>query len=78
MFPGVADCAGKPPICVSKRPSAGNAQRRKELAAEIRRRFHEVLFKQETIRADRGLDAAFRRVEGIVDKLARSRRSLRL
>lgn len=52
--------------------SVGNAQRRKEIAAEIRYRFHEVLLKQETISSTEAWTRRFARVEGIVDKLARS------
>lgn len=51
--------------------NAGNAQRRHEIAAEIRYRFHEVLLKQETISATEAWIRRFTRVEGIVDKLAR-------
>jgi hypothetical protein len=37
--------------CVWKWPTLGNNLRRGELAAEIRHRFHEALFKQETVLA---------------------------
>lgn len=50
--------------------SAVNALRRNEVAAEIRRRFHESLFKQETIRATETWIERFARVESIVDKQA--------
>jgi cobalt-zinc-cadmium efflux system outer membrane protein len=51
---------------------AGNNLRRGELAAEIRHRFHEALFKQETVRATEIWTQRFSRVERIVDKLARA------
>lgn len=51
---------------------AGNKLRRGELAAEIRHRFHEALFKQETVRATEIWTQRFSRVERIVDKLART------
>lgn len=51
---------------------AGNNLRRGELAAEIRRRFHETLFKQETVRATELWTQRFSGVERIVDKLARA------
>lgn len=52
--------------------NAGNAQRRNEIAAEIRYRFHEVLLKQETVRVTESWARRFARIEGVVDKLARS------
>jgi outer membrane protein, heavy metal efflux system len=52
--------------------SAGNASRQLEMAAEIRRSFNEVLFRQETIRATETWAQHFARVEGMVDKLARA------
>jgi len=51
--------------------ASGNLARRVEIAAEIRRRFHERLFKQETIRATELWLQRFSRVEAVVDKLAR-------
>jgi cobalt-zinc-cadmium efflux system outer membrane protein len=51
---------------------AGNNLRRGELAAEIRHRFHEALFKQETVLATEAWVQRFSRVERIVDKLARA------
>lgn len=52
--------------------SAGNASRRNELAAEIRRSFYDVLFKQEVIRVTETWARQFVRVEGMVGKLARA------
>lgn len=52
--------------------TAGNLARRAELVADIRRRFHEVLLKQETVQATEAWAHRFARVEGIVDKLARA------
>lgn len=52
--------------------TAGNATRQLGLAAEIRRSFHEVLFRQETIRATEIWAQRFARVEGMVGKLARA------
>jgi cobalt-zinc-cadmium efflux system outer membrane protein len=52
--------------------SAGNASRRSELAAEIRRGFYDVLFKQEVIRVTETWARQFVRVEGMVGKLARA------
>ena len=52
--------------------SAGNATRRNELAAEIRRAFHNVLLRQETIRATETWVKRFARVEGLVGRLARA------
>lgn len=51
---------------------AGNSLRRHELAAEIRRHFHETLFKQEVVRATETWVRRFARVESIVGKLARA------
>jgi cobalt-zinc-cadmium efflux system outer membrane protein len=51
--------------------TAGNASRQLHMAAEIRRSFHEVLFRQETIRATETWTQRFARVEGMVGKLAR-------
>ncbi len=52
--------------------TAGNAARQRQMAAEIRRSFHEVLFRQETIRATETWAQRFARVEGMVCKLARA------
>ncbi len=52
--------------------TAGNANRQLQIAAEIRRSFHEVLFRQETIRAAETWAQRFARVEGMVGKLARA------
>ena len=52
--------------------SAGNTLRRTEIATEIRRRFHETLFKQEIVRVTGTWTQHFARVEGIVDKLAKA------
>lgn len=52
--------------------TAGNASRQLHMAAEIRRSFHEVLFRQETIRATETWTQRFARVEGMVGKLARA------
>ena len=52
--------------------TAGNASRQLEMAAEIRRSFHEALFRQETIRATETWAQRFARVEGMVGKLARA------
>ena len=51
---------------------AGNNLRRGELAAEIRRRFHETLFKQEAVRVTETWTQRFSRIERIVEKLARA------
>ena len=51
---------------------AGNNLRRGELAAEIRHRFHEALFKQEAVLVTETWVQRFSRVERIVDKLARA------
>lgn len=51
---------------------AGNAGRQHALAAEIRRSFHEVLFRQETIRATETWAQRFARIEDRVGKLARA------
>lgn len=52
--------------------SAGNASRKLEFAAEIRRSFHAVLFRQESIRATEAWTQRFARVEGMVGRLARA------
>jgi outer membrane protein, heavy metal efflux system len=52
--------------------TAGNASRQLQMAAEIRRSFHEVLFRQETIRATEAWAQRFAWVEGMVGKLARA------
>ncbi len=52
--------------------TAGNASRQLNMTAEIRRSFHEVLFRQETIRATEIWAQHFARVEGMVGKLARA------
>ena len=52
--------------------AAGNADRQRALAAEIRRGFHEALFRQETIRATETWAQRFARIEGRVGKLARA------
>jgi outer membrane protein, heavy metal efflux system len=51
---------------------AGNAARQLDMAAEIRRGFHEALFRQQTIRAAETWAQRFARVEGMVGKLARA------
>ncbi|WP_018078670.1 TolC family protein [Thiobacillus denitrificans] len=52
--------------------SAGNAGRRLDLAADIRRSFYETLLQQEIIRATETWTQRFVRVEGLVTKLARA------
>ena len=52
--------------------NAGNTLRRSEVAAEIRHRFHETLFKQETVRATKTWTQRFIRVESLVEKLAKA------
>lgn len=52
--------------------SAGNASRRLQFAAEIRRSFHGVLHLQATIRATEDWVRRFARIEGLVEKLARA------
>lgn len=52
--------------------AAGNADRQRALAAEIRRGFHEALFRQETIRATETWAQRFARIEGRVGRLARA------
>ena len=52
--------------------TAGNASQQLLMAAEIRRSFHEVLFRQEVIRASETWAKRFARVEGMVGKLARA------
>jgi cobalt-zinc-cadmium efflux system outer membrane protein len=51
---------------------AENAGRRSELAAEIRRGFHDALFRQKNIRATETWVQRFAKVEGMVEKLVRS------
>ncbi len=51
---------------------AGNAVRRNEFAAAIRRAFHEVLLRQESIRASEAWVQRFTKVEGLVGKHARA------
>ena len=51
---------------------AGNAGRQLALAAEIRRSFHEALYRQETIRATETWARRFARIEDQVGKLARA------
>lgn len=51
---------------------ADNAARRAEIGAEIRRRFHDVLFRQEVIRATEAWVRRFDRVEAAVVTLARA------
>lgn len=51
---------------------AGNKLRRGEWAAEIRRRFHEALLHQETVRATQTWTERFARIEGLVEKLSRA------
>lgn len=52
--------------------TAGNAARQLDMAAEIRRSFHEVLFRQQTIRATEIWAQRFAQIEGTVTKLARA------
>ena len=52
--------------------TAGNAKLQLEFAAEVRRGFHEALFRQETIRATETWVQRFARIEGMVGKLARA------
>lgn len=52
--------------------AAGNAGRQLALVAEIRRSFHEALFRQETIRATEIWVQRFARIEDRVGKLARA------
>lgn len=52
--------------------SAGSASRKLDMAAEIRRSFHESLSRQETIRATETWAQRFAKVEGLVGKLARA------
>ena len=52
--------------------TAGNDARQLAMTAQIRRSFHEVLFRQETIRATETWAQRFARVEGMVGKLARA------
>lgn len=52
--------------------TAGNASRQLELSAEIRRSFHEALFRQESIRATETWVQRFARIEAMIGKLARA------
>ena len=52
--------------------TAGNAARQLDMAAEIRRSFHEVLFRQQTIQAAETWAQRFTQIEGTVKKLARA------
>ncbi len=52
--------------------SAGNAGRRLDFVADIRRSFYDALLRQETIRATETWVERFARVEGLVAKLARA------
>lgn len=52
--------------------TAGNAARQLDMAAEIRRSFHDVLFRQQTIRAAETWAQRFAQIEGTVTKLARA------
>lgn len=52
--------------------SAGNATRRSEFAGEIRRAFHDAVFRQEALRATETWVQRFARVEGMVGKLVRA------
>lgn len=52
--------------------TAGNASQQLLMAAEIRRSFHEVLFRQEVIRASETWAKRFAQVEGMIGKLARA------
>lgn len=52
--------------------TAGNAARQLDMAAEIRRSFHDVLFRQQTIRATETWAQRFAQIEGTVTKLARA------
>lgn len=52
--------------------TANNASRQLALAAEIRRSFHETLFRQATIRATEAWAQRFARIESMVGKLARA------
>lgn len=52
--------------------TASNAARQLDMAAEIRRSFHDVLFRQQTIRAVETWTQRFAQIEGTVTKLARA------
>lgn len=52
--------------------TAGNAARQLDMAAEIRRSFHDVLLRQQTIRAAETWAQRFAQIEGTVRKLARA------
>lgn len=51
---------------------AGNTARRSELAAEIRRRFHEVLLGQQLVRATEAWVRRFALIEARIEKLAKA------
>jgi cobalt-zinc-cadmium efflux system outer membrane protein len=51
---------------------SGNRLRHAQWTAEIRHRFHETLFKQEVVRATEAWAQRFKRVEGIIEKLAKA------
>lgn len=51
---------------------SGNRLRHAEWATEIRHRFHETLFKQDVVRVTEAWAQRFKRVEGIVEKLAKA------
>ncbi|RIX47582.1 MAG: TolC family protein [Rhodocyclales bacterium GT-UBC] len=51
---------------------SGNRLRHAQWTAEIRHRFHETLFKQEVVRATEAWTQRFKRVEGIIEKLAKA------
>ncbi|OYW64245.1 MAG: hypothetical protein B7Z32_09155 [Hydrogenophilales bacterium 12-64-13] len=52
--------------------AAGNAARMIELAADIRRSFHDALYRQASIQATEAWMQRFTRIQGMVDKLARA------
>ena len=52
--------------------AAGNASRQVQMAADIRRSFHDALFRQEIIRTTETWVQRYARVEGLVGKLARA------
>lgn len=52
--------------------AAGNASRQVQMAANIRRSFHDALFRQEIIRTTETWVQRYARVEGLVGKLARA------
>lgn len=51
---------------------SGNRLRHAQWTAEIRHRFHETLFQQEVVRATEAWSLRFKRVEGIIEKLAKA------